>query len=380
MRTPIVTSLACAACLALAPAARPVPAPDAGKPIDLVICLDTSNSMDGLIDSAKIKLWDIVNDLAKVKPTPVLRVALYSYGNDGYDKDAGWVRKELDLTTDLDEVYRKLNALTTHGGTEYVGRVSRDALEQVRWSKDRDALKIIFVCGNEGAEQDPLVKLEELAGKAAAQGVIINTIYCGPAKDGIAPGWYRFAELAGGKGVNIDQEQARKEAHVKSPYDEKLLKLSNELNKTYLAYGARGAEGKMNQEAQDANAAAAAPQAALARAGTKASCLYNCPTWDLCDRLKTDPKFDITKLTDEELPEEMRKLKPGERKAYIEKKLKEREAIQKEVLELNKKREEFVREEIKKLPPNAAERAFDDAVRGLLRVQCAGKGFEVPQE
>src|SRR3954463_3608833 len=76
--------------------------------IDVVICLDVSNSMDGLIASAKAKLWDIVNDLGRAQPTPDLRVALYSYGNDGYDPAVGWVRKEVDLTSDLDEIYRKL--------------------------------------------------------------------------------------------------------------------------------------------------------------------------------------------------------------------------------------------------------------------------------
>ena len=74
------------------------------KSIDVVICLDVSNSMDGLIGSAKSKLWDIVNDLAKIKPTPNLRVGLYSYGNDSYDAKIGWVRKDLDLTTDLDAI------------------------------------------------------------------------------------------------------------------------------------------------------------------------------------------------------------------------------------------------------------------------------------
>ena len=32
----------------------------------MVICLDVSGSMDGLIDSAKNKLWDIVNELARI--------------------------------------------------------------------------------------------------------------------------------------------------------------------------------------------------------------------------------------------------------------------------------------------------------------------------
>ena len=74
--------------LAAALIVKPAFAADTARPVDVVICLDVSNSMDGLIASAKIKLWDIVNDLAKVKPTPDLRVALYSYGNDGYDARA----------------------------------------------------------------------------------------------------------------------------------------------------------------------------------------------------------------------------------------------------------------------------------------------------
>ncbi|MHC4847005.1 MAG: hypothetical protein ACYTEG_00945, partial [Planctomycetota bacterium] len=37
--------------------------------IDLAICLDVSGSMSGLINSARAKLWAIVNDLALAKPT-----------------------------------------------------------------------------------------------------------------------------------------------------------------------------------------------------------------------------------------------------------------------------------------------------------------------
>src|SRR5262245_55902717 len=63
----------------------------AERPVDVVIALDTSNSMDNLIDAARRKLWDIVNELAKAKPTPKLRVALISYGNTDYSAEKGWV-------------------------------------------------------------------------------------------------------------------------------------------------------------------------------------------------------------------------------------------------------------------------------------------------
>ena len=83
--------------------------------IELAICLDTSGSMDGLINSVRQKLWTIVNDLAKAEPTPTLRVALLSYGNDGHNAENGWVNVETPFTEDLDIVSQMLFALTTNG-------------------------------------------------------------------------------------------------------------------------------------------------------------------------------------------------------------------------------------------------------------------------
>jgi hypothetical protein len=151
------TLTAVSASVADEPAAKPA----AAKHVDMVICLDISGSMEGLVDSARARLWDVVNQLAKVKPAPILRVALYSYGNPEYDQKAGWVRKELDLTTDLDALYQKLFALRINGGDEYVARVSVAAMEQQKWSTDKDALKLIFVAGNEPATQDPLITIEQ---------------------------------------------------------------------------------------------------------------------------------------------------------------------------------------------------------------------------
>jgi hypothetical protein len=345
------------------------------KPIDVVLCLDTSNSMDGLIASAKMKLWDIVNDLAKVQPAPDLRVALYSYGNNGYDKSNGWVRNELDLTSDLDEIYKKLNALTTHGGEEYVARVCHDALGQQKWSADPKALRIIFVCGNERAAQDPQIKLSDVGGKAKNQNVIINPIFCGPSAHADAQDWREFAALSGGKFANIDQERGA--VAVATPVDKELGELSTKLNGTYLAFGALAQEKAENQTQQDTNALRLSPAAAATRATAKAGALYRNAEWDLIDRCKDDPKFDVTKLPANELPEEMRKLKPEERPAYIKKKAEERAALQKHIADVSKKRDEFVREQQKK-NPSAAEQAFDAAIRAILREQASSKGIVIP--
>ena len=347
-----------------------------GKPVDVAICLDTSNSMDGLIDSAKIKLWAIVNDLALVKPTPVLRVALYQYGNDGLNAKNGWVQKELDLTPDLDTVYGRLNGLRTNGGTEYVARVCRDALSELKWSDEQGALHLIFVCGNEPVDQDREVKLAGVAEKARRQSVIINTIYCGPTESSEASGWRNFAAQAGGKYANIDQNRAAQVAIVKTPHDDEILKLNLKLNATYVHYGKHGRSGADNQTLQDNNAAqaksAGAPVAALERASAKAGALYTNSSWDIVDRMKDDPKFDVNTLKEEELCDELKKLKPEELTAFVKQKADDRAKIQKEIQELSAKRAAYIQNEMKNSPRTAADQTFDEAVRAMIVEQVGG--------
>lgn len=347
------------------------------KNIDIVICLDTSNSMDGLIGSAKAKLWDIVNDMAKIKPAPNLRVGLYSYGNDNYDRTNGWIRKDLDLTTDLDELYKRLFGLSTRGGTEYVTRVCRDAVEQQKWSEDPKALKILFVCGNEPASQDPVVKLKDAAEVAKKKGVIINPIFCGPANHQEAKDWKEFAALCEGRFASIDQE--RGVVAIATPMDKELAELSAKLNETYVVYGGeKNVAKQQNQLAQDSNATAAGAGVAAARAASKASGLYRNEGWDLVDRIKNDAKFDITKVPEAELCDKMKKMTPEERVKYVKEMAGKRDAIQKQILDLNKKRDAYVAEEQKK-GGKKADRAFDEALRGALRDQAKSKGIAIPE-
>ncbi len=365
----------------VAPAAEPVRPAPASKPVDLVICIDVSGSMQGLIDSARIKLWDVVNELAKVKPTPTLRVALYSYGGSGpdYPADKGYTRKEIDLTMDLDAVYEKLNALKISGSIEYATGVSKRAVEEQKWSDDKGALKILFVCGNENADQDPHVKYADLGEAAKGKSVIVNSIYCGPAGDGIAPGWQTLAELGGGKYANIDMNKAKTQL-VATPFDKELGELSSKLNTTYVTYGAEGKKLADNQSAQDKNAAGAGGGVAASRAASKGGALYRNDAWDLVDRMKNDPKFDIKTVKDEELCEEMKKMTPDERLAFLKKKEEERAKIQKEIGELSAKRAKHIEEEQKKAPKSDGEKALDEALKVTIRSQAKDKGFEVPEK
>ncbi len=380
-RVPLLTAAVAAALAWATPPANAAPVPADQPKVDLVLCIDVSNSMDGLIDSAKLKLWDVVNELAKMKPTPELRVGLHSFGHNDYPAKDGWVRKDLALTTDLDEVYAKLTALKTRGGTELVARVTKSALAEQKWTGDKNALKLIFVCGNEAADQDKEVTLSEVAKSAKEKGIFVNAIYCGTDSNAESALWKDFAIQGGGKYSSIDQERARKTSVVSAtPYDKELAELSGKLNSTYVAYGAEGMKKAENQVVQDKNAAAAAPAAAAGRAESKSSGLYRNSSWDLIDKLKDDPKFDLKSIKEEDLCDELKKLKAEDRLPFLKKKAAERAAIQKQIGELSVKRSKHIEVESKKLPQSEGDKAFDEALRGTIREQAKAKGLEAPAE
>jgi hypothetical protein len=256
-----------------------------------------------------------------------------------------------------------------------VARVTHTAIEQQKWSEDKDALKIIFVAGNEPATQDPTLKLNDVAEKAKAKGILINAIYCKTPQFPKFDDWQGFAKEAGGRFALIDQDRGT--VVINTPMDKELADLGEKLNKTYVRYGKDGEAKALNQARQDANAQAQAPASAAARTVTKSGGLYRNDDWDLVDRLKNDPKVDITKVPEGELCEEMRKRKPEERLAHVQKMAAERDALQKQIAEIGAKRQTYIAEQQKK-NPSSADRAFDEAVRGALKEQAAGKGITIP--
>lgn len=352
------------------PVPSPKPLPAERKPIDLVLCLDTSGSMQGLIHAARTKMWEVVNELALAKPMPRLRVALLTYGSPGND-ETGHVVMQTDLTEDLDKVSERLFAMQTNGGDEFVGRVVRHALDRLTWSGG-NAARILFVAGNESADQDRVAPFRDVVKAAADRGIRVNSIYCGNPDDGEAPGWREVASIGRGRFASIDHNQGT--VAVATPFDAELERLSREVNSTYVGYGRRAEEGLARQKAQDENATNAAPGAAAGRAQSKASGLYDNSGWDLVDKSE-EKDFDISKVPETDLPEEMRKMDLEAKKAYIAKKKAERADMQAKIKDLGAQRVAFIADEIKKKGLDDG-KALDRAVRDAVREQAAEKGFE----
>ena len=93
--------------------------------------------------------------------------------------------------------------------------------------------------------------------------------------------------------------------------------------------------------------------------------------------MEIDKDFDLKKIKEEDLPDELKKLKPDERQPYLKKKATERAEIQKKVADLTVQRAKFLEDERKKQPKSAADQAFDEALRGILKEQAGAKGMKV---
>ncbi len=315
--------------------------------IQVALLLDTSNSMDGLIDQAKSRLWNIVNTLTTLKyngQAPQVEIALYEYGNDGL-RDENYIRQVTPLTQDLDLVSEKLFALRTNGGSEYCGAVIRDASMNLNWDTNEKSMKLIYIAGNEAFNQGK-INYQDVIAKAKSKNIYTNTIFCGSRDEGIQTFWQNGANIGDGKFFNIDSD--RKVIYIETPYDIKISQYNSQLNDTYISYGSRGSEMKSKQALQDVNAESQSASNAVERAVSKSKKnAYKNDHWDLVDKVEKDKSY-ISSIREEELPSELKGKSKEEINKIVAQKSADRDKIQKEIEVLAKQRQVYIDAEMKK--------------------------------
>ncbi len=345
---------------------------DTQPKIQLALLLDTSNSMDGLIDQAKSQLWKVVNEFALAKQngqSPQLEIALYEYGNDGLVREEGYLRQVAPLTGDLDLISEQLFQLTTNGGSEYCGWVIRSASSDLKWDESPDVLKVIFIAGNEPFTQGK-VDYANICREAISKGIIVNTIFCGDFQEGINTQWKRGADLADGKYMNIDQDKTI--VHVDAPQDSIINRLNNQLNDTYLFYGKKRSYYAERQRTQDKNASSFGAANAAQRAISKSSGNYKNSGWDLVDAVE-DGEVSLEEVAEDELPEEMKQLSKEEREALIKKQAAKRKEIKQRIQELSNSRRAYIAKKRKEL---SEEQTLEDAIIQTVRQQAISKSYQ----
>lgn len=352
--------------LADRPSTEQLTAPSRPK-IQLALLLDTSNSMDGLIDQARNQLWQIVNEFSQSNRNgvaPSLEVAIYEYGNDGLSQQRGYVRKVSALTGELDQISESLFSLTTNGGNEYCGYVINKAVTDLQWSTSDNDIKAIFIAGNEPFTQGP-VPFSQAIEKARAKGITVNTIHAGSYEEGVNGGWKQGALLAGGDYMSIDQNHQI--AHVAAPQDQRIAELNKQLNATYVPYGTQGKLKAERQIAQDAQNEAISTALLAKRVQSKASSFYNNAKWDLVDALSSG-EVALTEIDPVDLPEPMRKMSEPEKRQYVKQNAEQRKNIQAEINRLSVERDQYVAEEKRKAAApdiNTIDKAFTASIQRI---------------
>jgi hypothetical protein len=343
--------------------------PETPPHVEVVFVLDTTGSMGSLLEGAKKKIWSIASEIARGKPSPRLKIGLVAYR----DKGDAYVTKVTDLSEDLDRIYSELLAFRAEGGgdaPENVRQGIHDALTKIAWSRDRTTLRILFLVGDAPPHLDyqDVPTVEELCRSALKAGIIINTVRCG--NDGECGRiWKQIADHSEGSFFTIDQTGGV--VAVATPFDKELGELSDKLGGTVMGYG--DTRRKAAVATGEAGARAYEPSAKADRAVAKAASLRHSED-DLIDALR-EKRVKLEDLKDEQLPEELKKLSPEERKERLEKKAKEREELRAKIVEVSKKRDEYLAAELKK---REAKDSFDSSVLEALSEQAARKGISIP--
>jgi von Willebrand factor type A domain len=359
------------------PAAAPYLAPQVtavpseAPVIQIALLLDTSSSMDGLIDQARTRLWTVVNSLDSATfhgAKPRFEVALYEYGNDRLPWSEGFVRKVVGFTPELDSVSQALFSLGTNGGSEFAPLAVSRALGELEWKQGEGVMRVVYVAGNESFEQGPLGWTTAIDA-AREHGIVVNTVYCGGEHEGDAALWREASTRAGGRFFTIDQNAVQ--AFVPSPYDADITGLGTAINHTYLGYGSKGSDGVANQVEQDNNNEAYGAASSVQRSMSKSSGWYRNPSWDLVDAVE-EGVVDLEAVDRGQLPEDLRGLDGDELTAFVAARKAERSAIAAKLGELREQRERWLAAQ-----PDAADgpAGLDRAMVEAMAEQAKASGF-----
>jgi len=344
------------------------PAINSAATVELVFVLDTTGSMGGLLEGAKTKIWSIVNGIMqkRSKQGIKVKVGLVAYR----DRGDTYLTKVTPLSENLDDVYTALMALRAEGGgdtPEDVRTAMKDALTQVGWSApSKKTSQIMFLVGDAPPHDDyqDVPSTVSTTKLARQKGIIVNTIQCGDMHETVAP-WQDIAQYGGGEYFMIAQNGGVQT--IATPYDVELAALGDKIGGTYLAYGKKD-ERTLKQSKQAAiemHVLAAAPAPARAdRAVNKAINASAYDESDLVQKIETG-SVNMSKLKEEDLPDDLQKLKPEERQTKIDQTIAERKSIRARILVLSKQRDQFLSEKVYKNEKDG----FDIKVSAALEKQ-----------
>jgi hypothetical protein len=341
---------------------------DAKPTVEVAFVLDTTGSMGGLIEGAKRKIWSIATAIVDSNPDAEVRMGLVAYRDIGDD----YVTKTFDLTTDIQDLYAKLLELKARGGGDWPESVNEAldvAVNKLQWTLGSDARRIVFLVGDAPPHMDYAqdVKYPTTLAVAKQKGIIVNAVLAGDARD-TERVWRDIAQNGNGRFIPIPQDGGQV-VIIQTPYDDDIIILQKQINGTVIPYGPGALQKRTEDKTRQYAAAAPAAASDMASYLNKRARLSSeaiTGDGDLVSDVASG-KQKLASVKDEELPDNLRALKPEQRAAELDKQMKDRKALNEKLASLVAKRDKYVAEHREKSPPKAS--SFDRVVEETLRAQ-----------
>jgi hypothetical protein len=284
-----------------------------GAPIDIVFVIDISGSTGGILPAVRDKFWELQNEMSRLTPTANYRLGIVCMGRPSFRKENNYIKLIADLTNDIDKAaapFYEIKDLSAPGNY-HLGYGLDVAINEISWSKDPNALKVIFAVGNGRAYSGP--GCSKAIEQANENGIIINSLYFKSYDNRVEQEeWRDLASSCGGKYFMIGLKDPN--IVFEKPYDnDLLLEACAMINTTYVPYGPEGQARYKAQASLDEDAELQGDNPYEARTFFKATELYQgkSESWDLVDlfiagKMKDNIKRQylhgvLQQLSDEEL-------------------------------------------------------------------------------
>lgn len=345
---------------------------DSTQNYEIVFCLDATGSMSGLISTAKEKIWDIVTGISQEQEVKKIKLGMIFYR----DKGDQFVTKFYPLTENIDSIYTELLAIDANGGgdtPESVNLALHEAVSKMKWSKDANTFKTVFLVGDCPPHMDyNEVRYPESCATANQKGVVINTIKLGTACEDAIPHFKKIASLTNGTYLQLGQNAT--DVVINTPYDDSIVFYSKLIDESKIYYGSAATKEVMylnktkSIELYDKSS----------KTSTVSRAQYNSSTAgkengfgrnELVQEI-IEHKISLDSIKTTDLPDELKDLSKEEQLKTVEKLKVEREENMKKLDEYVKRKDTYIRTEKAKSPEKES---FSEEVVKTLKVQSKKK-------
>lgn len=139
--------------------------------LDLVLVIDTTESMGFVIDQVKERAATLVSSIQRMVPTSRVGIVIYRDEGDEY------VTRSTDLSFRTEALLAFVSQISAEGGGDYPEAVLAGvemAIDRLRWR--RNAKKVVILIGGSPPHSDDIEPLRKVVGRFAAGGGSLSAI------------------------------------------------------------------------------------------------------------------------------------------------------------------------------------------------------------